>query len=264
MESTTAPASPPPYREIRALFDDETITVYQAYSGTIASAAVAAQRLNASAAFSTTRMTWIKPSWAWMLYRAGYSHKDKGQERILALRMKHADFLSLLEKGVVARNHQHNSRRRRRSTDEAETETKVGAPGGDGDAREGAAGVGTAEDSQSLQVPREGSMLPQVRIQWDPERTVRLEKLGHRSIQIGVPGGLSAHWAENLIVSIEDVTQAARDLKKLLDERPNVSDDELVRLGLVPVERPFPVPEELQRALGMILPPPSDLDAGGG
>ncbi|KAK0722007.1 ATP-dependent RNA helicase DHX8 [Lasiosphaeria miniovina] len=213
MESTTAPtlpASPPPYREIRALFDDGTITVYQAYSGTIASAAVAAQRLNASPAFSTTRMTWIKPSWAWMLYRAGYSHKDKGQERILALRMKHADFLSLLEKGVV---------------------------------------------------PREGSMLPQVRIQWDPERTVRLEKLGHRSIQIGVPGALSAHWAENLIVSIEDVTQAARDLKKVLDERPNVSDDELVRLGLVPVERPFPVPEELQRALGMILPPPSDLDA---
>ncbi len=73
---------------IRADYDEETITVYQAYNRTIASAAVAEQKLNASPGFRTTRMTWIKPSWAWMLYRAGYSYKDPGQERILALKMK--------------------------------------------------------------------------------------------------------------------------------------------------------------------------------
>src|SRR5690242_15389625 len=57
-----------PFRQVRADYDDETITVYQAYNRAIASAAVAKQKLNASPEFLTTRMTWIKPSWAWMLY----------------------------------------------------------------------------------------------------------------------------------------------------------------------------------------------------
>ena len=69
-------SSPIPYRQIRALFDDDTITVYQAYSKTIAEAAVREQRLTASPEFSGTRMTWVKPSWCWMMYRSGYSFKD--------------------------------------------------------------------------------------------------------------------------------------------------------------------------------------------
>ncbi|KAL9137623.1 MAG: hypothetical protein Q9175_001174 [Cornicularia normoerica] len=90
-----------PYRQIRALYDEETITVYQAYSQAIAGPAVKEQRLSASFAFSHTRMTWIKPSWAWMMYRCGYSYKDKGQERVLAIRMKHEHFKQLLSKAVV-------------------------------------------------------------------------------------------------------------------------------------------------------------------
>ena len=90
-----------PYRQIRALYDEETITVYQAYPATIADPAVQEQRLSASPAFSHTRMTWIKPSWAWMMYRCGYSYKDKGQERVLAIRMKHEHFKRLLSQAVV-------------------------------------------------------------------------------------------------------------------------------------------------------------------
>ncbi|KFA50851.1 hypothetical protein S40293_05841 [Stachybotrys chartarum IBT 40293] len=91
-----------PYREIRALHDDNTITVYQAYSTSIAEAAVASQRLNASPDFKLTRMTWIKPSWAWIMYRSGYSFKDPGQARILALKMRHQNFISLLEQAVLS------------------------------------------------------------------------------------------------------------------------------------------------------------------
>ena len=90
-----------PYRQIRALYDEETITVYQAYPSAIADPALHHQRLSASPAFSHTRMTWIKPSWAWMMYRSGYSHKDPGQERVLALRMKHEHFRLLLSQAVV-------------------------------------------------------------------------------------------------------------------------------------------------------------------
>jgi hypothetical protein len=55
---------PTPFRQIRAKFTPTTITVYQAYNAEIADAAVEHQKLNASHNFSTTRMTWIKPSWA--------------------------------------------------------------------------------------------------------------------------------------------------------------------------------------------------------
>ncbi|KAF4633174.1 hypothetical protein G7Y89_g4953 [Cudoniella acicularis] len=97
-------ATPIPYRQIRAYYDDKTITVYQAYSESIATAAVASQNLTASPDFSYDRMTWIKPSWCWMLYRSGYSLKDSRQSRILALKMTHENFLNLLRQAAVCRN----------------------------------------------------------------------------------------------------------------------------------------------------------------
>ncbi|KAL5352928.1 hypothetical protein ACLOAV_002877 [Pseudogymnoascus australis] len=90
-----------PYREIRALYDDNTITVYQAYSASIAKAAVKEQKLSASPDFSLQRMTWIKPSWAWMMYRSGYATKDARQSHILALKMTHKNFQDLLSLAVV-------------------------------------------------------------------------------------------------------------------------------------------------------------------
>lgn len=54
-------------RLVRAAYTDETITVYQAYSPQIAGAAVAAGTFVAP--FSRERMTWIKPSFGWMMQR---------------------------------------------------------------------------------------------------------------------------------------------------------------------------------------------------
>lgn len=89
------------HRQIRALYDDQTITVYQAYPASIALPAVRQQKLSASPDFSLERMTWIKPSWCWIMYRAGYSFKDERQAHILALRMKHEHFRHLLSLAVV-------------------------------------------------------------------------------------------------------------------------------------------------------------------
>jgi len=86
-----------PYRQIRAVYDDKTITVYQAYSDSIGKAAVKHQKLNASPDFKLTRMTWIKPSWTWMMYRCGYSYKDDRQTCILAIKVSHEGFIKLLE-----------------------------------------------------------------------------------------------------------------------------------------------------------------------
>ncbi|KAM0229543.1 hypothetical protein ACHAPO_009960 [Fusarium lateritium] len=198
-----------PYRQIRAHYNDTTITVYQAYKESIANAAVENQKLNASPDFKPGRMTWIKPSWAWMMYRSGYSFKDPGQSRILALRMKHQDFIHLLERGVL---------------------------------------------SSHVQKPDPGEKREKsndVRIQWDPERTSKLEVLPHRSIQIGIPGALSEQWANEWIAGIEDVTDKARELKRVIDERPDITDEELLVLGLVFEERPYDVPESVYAKLEM-------------
>ncbi|KAM5355908.1 hypothetical protein ACJ41O_002554 [Fusarium nematophilum] len=217
MASQTSTTSSVPYRQIRAHYDKTTITVYQAYKDSIARAAVAAQKLNASPEFKPGRMTWVKPSWAWMMYRAGYSYKDAGQSRVLALRMKHEHFVGLLERGVL-------STHVKKSQDEEH-------------------GEGAKREKTS-----------HVRIQWDPERTPKLEVLPYRSIQIGIPGALSEQWANEWIVEIEDVTDKARELKKVLDEQPDITEDDLLRLGLIFEERPFDVSELVRTRLEMTTP----------
>ncbi|KAK0662040.1 hypothetical protein QBC41DRAFT_285439 [Cercophora samala] len=220
MPPIPSPSPPPttPYKQIRALHSPQTITLYQAYNPAIASAAVAAQSLSASPLFKTTRMTWIKPSWAWMLYRSGYALKDPNQSRILALTMSHEDFLWLLSQGV---------------------ETSHRTPQQEKDGNGG----------------RKKKKLGGVRIQWDPERDVKLDKLGHRSIQIGIPGGEVCERWVGMVKRIEDVTDKAREIKRVIDERPDVTVQELNEMGLVPEERVFEVEdEEVRKRLGMDWP----------
>lgn len=76
-------------RAVRAVFDDATITVYQAYGAAIALPAVDAQRFVPP--FKRDRMTWVKPSFLWMMYRSGWATKE-GQEHVLAVRLRRAGF----------------------------------------------------------------------------------------------------------------------------------------------------------------------------
>lgn len=224
-------AGGPPYREIRAHYDDDFITVYQAYKTSIAEAAVATQKLSASPDFRPGRMTWIKPSWSWIMYRSGYSFKDPGQAHILAIKMKHEHFLRLLEQGVVANE-----------TRGADTSQSSTAPS--------TAGPQPPNDGQTHDTHQKPKTT-HVRIQWDPERTPSLQTLPYRSIQIGIPAGLSRVWTEKWIAEIVDVTDKARALKSALDERPNLTLQELVDMDLVPPERPYPVDENIRSILQM-------------
>lgn len=86
---TTLEGMGTPYRQIRAVHTERTITVYQAYRPAIAEAAVAAGRFVPP--FKRERMTWIKPSFLWMMYRCGYATKP-GQERVLAIEITRDGF----------------------------------------------------------------------------------------------------------------------------------------------------------------------------
>ena len=74
--------------------DEEGVWVYQAYSTEIADWAVANQQLGGPR-FNPSRMTWFKPSFAWVLYRSGYGRKHN-QERVLKLKLGHASLAALL------------------------------------------------------------------------------------------------------------------------------------------------------------------------
>lgn len=72
-----------PFRQIRALYDEQTVRVYQTYSDTIADSLLANGRF-VEPPFKMNRMTWAKPSYLWMMYRCGWSYKDDSQCRVFA------------------------------------------------------------------------------------------------------------------------------------------------------------------------------------
>lgn len=90
-----------------------------------------------------------------------------------------------------------------------------------------------------------------VRVQWDPERSIRLAILPHRSIQIGVSGEVGVKWVEEWIDGIEDVTDMARGLKQVLDEEAEVREGELIQRGLMPREKVYELDEGLRTILRM-------------
>ena len=209
-KTQTKPRTPSPYREIRAHNNDSTITLYSAYNHSIASAALSSNRLSASPAFLMSRMTWFKPSWNWMMYRAHYSYKDSNQAHILGLELPRARFRDLLMGAVVC--HSHGGKL---------TEKEKGA---------------------------------EVRVQWDPERDVRVQVLGDghvRSLQIGVKGETMRKVVEEWGGKLVDYTEMAKGMKKVVDEEKDVTWEEMVERGLVPEERVYEVDEELRQALQM-------------
>ena len=85
--------------DIYAIYDDTTIRVYQAYNPVIAQEALRLQTFGAH--FSRTRMTWIKPSFLWMMYRCGWCSKEN-QEMVLALDIRREVFDGFLRQAVLS------------------------------------------------------------------------------------------------------------------------------------------------------------------
>ncbi|MFE0462634.1 DUF4291 domain-containing protein [Kitasatospora sp. NPDC058965] len=164
-----------PHRQIRAVHTGETVTVYQAYAPEIGDHAIEHGRFPES--WSRSRMTWVKPSFCWMMYRSGWGSKA-GQERVLALEISRAGFDSALEQACLSSYHRetHGSRE---------------------------------EWSARL---RESP----VRVQWDPERDLTLSELPHRSLQLGLTGRATRDYADHWLRTVRDVTPLAHRVRALL------------------------------------------------
>ncbi|WP_437042775.1 DUF4291 domain-containing protein [Streptomyces sp. enrichment culture] len=161
----------PPRYGIRARHTDSTITVYQAYRPEIGRAAARDGRFPPS--WKRDRMTWIKPSFLWMMYRCGWGAKEN-QETVLAVEIVREGFDWALRHACLSHH----------------------VPALHGDA---------ADWKRRLkQSP--------ARVQWDPERDLHLNPLPHRSLQLGLTGEAAARYADEWITGIEDVTPLAAEI----------------------------------------------------
>ncbi|MER7170423.1 DUF4291 domain-containing protein [Streptomyces mesophilus] len=162
---------------IRAHHTDETVTVYQAYSPALGLPTARDGRFPAE--WKRERMTWIKPSFLWMMYRCGWGTKE-GQETVLAVEIRRDGF----EWGLANACLSHYVR-------------------------------GLHPDRASWQ--RELKRAP-ARVQWDPERDLRLKALPYRSLQLGLSGEAARRYADEWIVTVRDVTETARTIHSLVRE----------------------------------------------
>jgi hypothetical protein len=165
----------PQVREVRADFDRDTIVVYQAYSPAIADAALEAQRFVSP--FSFHRMTWIKPSFLWLMHRSNWGQKS-GQERVLAVRITRTGWEKALSSAVLTSF---------------------------------VPGVFASPDEWAAQFAA-----AKVHVQWDPERTLRGAGLPHSSIQVGLSRHVIREHVEEWIAGIEDCTPRVRKIYGLL------------------------------------------------
>ncbi|MGC5334032.1 DUF4291 domain-containing protein [Micromonospora sp. DT62] len=198
-----------PVHQVRARFTADTVTVYQAYPPEIAGPALAAGRFVPP--FKRERMTWIKPSFRWMMYRCGWGTKP-GQERVLAVEITRAGFEWALTHSCLSsfeRDHHQDredwSRRLRASP---------------------------------------------VRVQWDPERSLRLAPLPHRSLQVGLSGEAVRRYVDEWLVGLTDVTPTAHAVRVALD-----AGDDTAAGALLPPERPYPLPPDVAAVIGATAEP---------
>ena len=168
--------------EIRAVYSKDTIRVYQAYNKIIASEAVMKGTFGDH--FKMDRMTWIKPSFLWMMYRCGWATKEN-QEYVLAIDIQRKAFDYLVANAVI-------------STYQEEM-------------------YGSREEWKRLIHSSD------IRLQWDPERDIHGNPLNYRSLQLGLRGETVRKYVNEWIVDITDITSYVNELKCLISQKKDVS-----------------------------------------
>ncbi len=193
-----------PLRVVRAAYDEHTITVYQAYPAEIARPALAAGTFVPP--FGTGRMTWIKPSFLWMMYRCGWGGKAN-QEHVLGVRITREGFEWALAHASLSHFD-----------------------------------ASVHPDHPTWEAVRDRSP---VRVQWDPDRSVTLDRLDRRAIQVGLSGEAVRRYVGGWIEEIVDVTPLAHTVRDLV--RRGALDEARAQL---PEERPYALPPAIRERLG--------------
>lgn len=160
-------------RRILASYTHDTIRVYQAYNRHIAEEAVRLGTFGSH--FGMHRMTWIKPSFLWMMYRCGWAEKDSNQECVLAIDLSREGFDTILRNAVLSSFH---------------------------------------EDIYATQAQwQERRNAAEIICQWDPDRDPFGNPLPRRAIQLGLRGGMVQHYVQDWICGVTDITAQVKAWK---------------------------------------------------
>lgn len=163
-------------QHILANYDENSISVYQAYRPAIADYAVKHQKF--AGEFSFTRMSWIKPNFLWMMYRAGWATKE-GQERILEIRLKQSFFDEVLEQAVPSSF--------------------------------------ASSEFASIEEWKRAIEVSDVRLQWDPDHDPKGLSVARRAIQLGLRGETLRRYATTELLYINDITDFVVEQRSNID-----------------------------------------------
>ena len=153
-------------RHILAQTDGGNIIVYQAFNPNIAAYAIANQKFGGNY-YRFNRMSWIKPGFLWMMYRAGWAQKEH-QQRILAITLPLKHFKSILQQATIS------------------TYTE---------------NLFTTHELWKQELEQ-----TEVRLQWDPDHDPHGNKIARRAIQLGLKGDILKKFCTAWITAIEDIT----------------------------------------------------------
>ena len=158
-------------RHIIGCREDENIIVYQAFNPQIATFATANQHFG-GLAYSFNRMSWIKPGFLWMMYRAGWATKDQ-QERILRITLPLVRFKTIPAQATFS------------SYNEEVYET---------------------HDDWKTALDK-----TEVRLQWDPDHDPFGNKEKRKAIQLGMKGDILKKFCTEWVIKIEDITDLVKE-----------------------------------------------------
>ncbi len=203
-----------PFREIRAVYDDDTIRVYQAFSKEIALPALEAQTFVPP--FKTEGIvTWIKPSFLWCMKRThwgkytriskkGTAGEEENNAVVLGIEIKRSFFDYLMSIAFITH---------RDEFPEIDSDTWSG---------------------KYQNAP--------VRVQWDPEKNYAGNPREFKSIQIGLKNHTLVEYPKN-IVRMYDMIDVINEVK--------AEEDFEKQILLLPDEKPYPVSKEIFQRLNM-------------
>lgn len=150
---------------------ENNIVVYQAFNPHIARYAITHQKFGGEH-YSFNRMSWIKPGFLWMMYRAGWAAKEH-QQHILAITISQMHFEEILKQATIS------------SFDDT---------------------LFCSKETWQEELAK-----TQVRLQWDPDHDPYGNKIARKAIQLGLKGEILRKFCTEWVITIEDITPFVKE-----------------------------------------------------
>ncbi len=188
-------------KQIIGRLEGKNIVVYQAFNFNIAEYAIKNQKFGGEH-YSFSRMSWIKPGFLWMMYRAGWAAKEH-QQKILAISLPLEYFNIILNEATISSF--------------------------------------TNDIYATREEWKKELEKTEVRLQWDPDHDPYGNKQERKAIQLGLKGNILKQFCTEWITKIEDITDFVKteyekvktnqinELNIPFEEVVNVTDDNIIK-----------------------------------